>query len=123
MNINTLRPTTGEGKRLFIETYGCQMNSGDSEIVVSILQAEGYTYTSKIEDADVILVNTCSIRDNAEQRIWGRLVEMRRLRRAKKSLIIGIIGCMAERLKEQLLKGEDAVDIVAGPDSFRLCIR
>ncbi len=108
-----------EGKRLFIETYGCQMNSGDSEIVVSILQVEGYTYTSKIEEADVILINTCSIRDNAEQRIWGRLVEMRRLRRAKRSLIIGIIGCMAERLKEQLLEGDDAVDIVAGPDSYR----
>ncbi len=119
MNLNTLRPTTGEGKRLFIETYGCQMNSGDSEIVVSILQKEGYIYTSKIEEADVILINTCSIRDNAEQRIWGRLVEMRRLRRAKKRLIIGIIGCMAERLKEQLLAGVDAVDIVAGPDSYR----
>lgn len=109
----------GEGKRLFVETYGCQMNAGDSEIVVSILQVEGYIYTSKIEEADVILINTCSIRDNAEQRIWGRLVEMRRLRRAKKSLIIGIIGCMAERLKEQLLEGDDAVDIVAGPDSYR----
>ncbi len=119
MNLNTLRPTMGEGKRLFIETYGCQMNSGDSEIVVSILQKEGYIYTSKIEEADVILINTCSIRDNAEQRIWGRLVEMRRLRRAKKRLIIGIIGCMAERLKEQLLAGVDAVDIVAGPDSYR----
>ncbi len=119
MNFNTLRPTTGNGKQLFIETYGCQMNSGDSEIVVSILQKEGYIYTSKIEEADVILINTCSIRDNAEQRIWGRLVEMRRLRRAKKSLIIGIIGCMAERLKERLLEGKDAVDIVAGPDSYR----
>ncbi len=119
MNINTLRPTMGEGKRLFIETYGCQMNSGDSEIVVSILQSEGYIYTSKIEEADVILINTCSIRDNAEQRIWGRLVEMRRYKRARKGLVIGIIGCMAERLKERLLEGEDAVDIVAGPDSYR----
>ncbi len=119
MDFNSLRPTTGEGKRLFIETYGCQMNAGDSEIVVSILQVEGYTYTTKIDEADVILINTCSIRDNAEQRIWGRLVEMRRQRRAKKSLVIGIIGCMAERLKERLLEGEDAVDIVAGPDSYR----
>lgn len=109
----------GNGKRIFIETYGCQMNSGDSEIVVSILQKEGYVYSTKIEEADVILINTCSIRDNAEQRIWGRLVEMRRLRRAKKSLIIGIIGCMAERLKEKLFEGQDAVDIVAGPDSYR----
>ncbi|MFR9602876.1 MAG: tRNA (N6-isopentenyl adenosine(37)-C2)-methylthiotransferase MiaB [Rikenellaceae bacterium] len=119
MNINTLRPIKGEGKQLFIETYGCQMNSGDSEIVVSILQSEGYIYTSKIEEADVILINTCSIRDNAEQRIWGRLVEMRRYKRSKKGLIIGIIGCMAERLKERLLEGVDAVDIVAGPDSYR----
>ncbi|MFI3301905.1 MAG: tRNA (N6-isopentenyl adenosine(37)-C2)-methylthiotransferase MiaB [Rikenellaceae bacterium] len=119
MILNNLRPTMGNGKRIFIETYGCQMNSGDSEIVVSILQKEGYVYSTKIEEADVILINTCSIRDNAEQRIWGRLVEMRRLRRAKKSLIIGIIGCMAERLKEKLFEGQDAVDIVAGPDSYR----
>ncbi len=107
------------GKRLFIETYGCQMNVGDSEIVVSILQKEGYVYCDKIEDADVILINTCSIRDNAEQRIWGRLNEMRHLRRKKKSLIIGVIGCMAERLKESLLEGDKGVDIVAGPDSYR----
>lgn len=117
--INTLRPLTGEGKRLFIETYGCQMNVGDSEIVLSILQGEGYRYTEQIEEADVILINTCSIRDNAEQRIWGRLSEMRRLRRAKPTLKIGIIGCMAERLKEKLTEGRDAVDIVAGPDAYR----
>ncbi|MFR9523563.1 MAG: tRNA (N6-isopentenyl adenosine(37)-C2)-methylthiotransferase MiaB [Rikenellaceae bacterium] len=107
------------GKRLFVETYGCQMNVGDSEIVVSILQKEGYTYCDKIEDAEVILINTCSIRDNAEQRIWGRLNEMRHLRRKNKSLIVGIIGCMAERLKESLLEGDKGVDIVAGPDSYR----
>ncbi len=95
------------------------MNVGDSEIVVSLLQKDGYIYTQSIEEADVILINTCSIRDNAEQRIWGRLREMRRLRRAKKGLIIGIIGCMAERLNESLLSGEDAVDLVAGPDAYR----
>ncbi len=95
------------------------MNVGDTEIVVSILQEEGYRYTEKIEEADVILLNTCSIRDNAEQRIWGRLSEMRRFRKAKPSLKIGIIGCMAERLKEKLTEGRDAVDIVAGPDSYR----
>ncbi|MBQ5394276.1 MAG: MiaB/RimO family radical SAM methylthiotransferase, partial [Alistipes sp.] len=116
---NSLRPLTGEGRKLFIETYGCQMNVGDTEIVVSILQEEGYRYTEKIEEADVILLNTCSIRDNAEQRIWGRLSEMRRFRKAKPSLKIGIIGCMAERLKEKLTEGRDAVDIVAGPDSYR----
>ena len=116
---NSLRPLTGEGRKLFIETYGCQMKVGDTEIVVSILQEEGYRYTEKIEEADVILLNTCSIRDNAEQRIWGRLSEMRRFRKAKPSLKIGIIGCMAERLKEKLTEGRDAVDIVAGPDSYR----
>ena len=119
INTNTLRPLTGEGRKLFIETYGCQMNVGDSEIVVSIMQEEGYFYTDKIEEADIILINTCSIRDNAEQRIWGRLTEMRRLRKQKPSLLIGIIGCMAERLKEQLTEGELAVDIVAGPDTYR----
>ncbi len=109
----------GAGRKLFIETYGCQMNVTDSEIVVSLLQKEGYIYTQLIDEADVILINTCSIRDNAEQRIWGRLREMRRLRRLKPALIIGIIGCMAERLNESLLTGEDAVDIVVGPDAYR----
>ena len=116
---NGLRPLTGNGRKLFVETYGCQMNVGDTEIVVSIMQDEGYIYTETITEADIILINTCSIRDNAEQRIWGRLTEMRRLRKQKPSLIIGIIGCMAERLKEQLLEGELAVDIVAGPDAYR----
>lgn len=95
------------------------MNVGDSEIVVSILQQEGYRYTEQIAEADVILINTCSVRDNAEQRIWGRLSEMRRYRKAKPTLKIGIIGCMAERLKEQLTRGRDAVDVVAGPDAYR----
>ena len=119
INVNTLRPLKGEGRRLFVETYGCQMNVGDTEIVVSIMQKEGYIYTDNINEADVILINTCSIRDNAEQRIWGRLTEMRRLRKKKPSLLIGIIGCMAERLKEQLTVGDLAVDIVAGPDTYR----
>ena len=117
--INSLRPLTGDGRKLFIETYGCQMNVGDSEIVVSIMQQEGYYYTKDINEADIILINTCSIRDNAEQRIWGRLTEMRRLRKRKPSLLIGIIGCMAERLKERLTEGDLAVDIVVGPDAYR----
>lgn len=117
-NNNGLRPLQGAGKRLFIETYGCQMNAGDSEIVVSIMQSEGYIYTENIAEADIILINTCSIRDNAEQRIWGRISDMRRYRKAKPSLIVGIIGCMAERLKEQLIE-RGGVDIVAGPDSYR----
>ena len=119
MEISTLRPLQGEGKKIFIETYGCQMNFGDSEIVVSIMQKEGYFYTDNIEEADIILINTCSIRDNAEQRIWGRLNEMRRLRRKRPTLLVGIIGCMAERLKEQLLEEGNGVDIVAGPDTYR----
>ena len=119
VNINNLRPLTGSGRKLYIETYGCQMNVGDSEIVVSIMQQEGYRYTESLEEADIVLINTCSIRDNAEQRIWGRLSEMRHMRKKKPSLIIGIIGCMAERLKEDLTKGGTGVDIVAGPDAYR----
>ena len=118
-NINNLRPLTGSGRKLYIETYGCQMNVGDSEIVVSIMQQEGFRYTESLEEADIVLINTCSIRDNAEQRIWGRLSEMRHMRKKKPSLIIGIIGCMAERLKEDLTKGGTGVDIVAGPDAYR----
>ena len=118
-NFNTLRPLAGEGRRLFVETYGCQMNVGDTEIVVSIMQREGYFHTDRIEEADVVLVNTCSIRDNAEQRIWGRLNELKRYRRAKPGLVIGVIGCMAERLKERLTEGPNAVDVVAGPDAYR----
>ena len=95
------------------------MNAGDSEIVVSIMQDNGYRYTEDINQADIILINTCSIRDNAEQRIWGRLSAMRQLKKRKPSLIIGIIGCMAERLKEQLIEPQTGVDIVAGPDSYR----
>ena len=119
INVNSLRPLSGDGKKLFIETYGCQMNVGDSEIVVSIMQQEGYFYTENIEEADIILINTCSVRDNAEQRIWGRLSAMRQLKKRKPSLIVGVIGCMAERLKEQLIEKGTGVDIVAGPDSYR----
>ena len=119
IEINSLRPLTGEGKKLFIETYGCQMNAGDSEIVVSIMQDHGYRYTENINEADIILINTCSIRDNAEQRIWGRLSAMRQIKKRKPSLIVGIIGCMAERLKEELLESGKGVDIVAGPDTYR----
>ena len=110
---------TGEGRKLFIETYGCQMNVGDTELIISILQAHGYRYTETLSEADVVLINTCSIRDNAEQRIWGRLSEMRRLKKQKPSLIVGIVGCMAERLNEQLLDPATGVDVVAGPDAYR----
>lgn len=118
MKLEDLRPLSGNGKRLYVETYGCQMNVGDSEILVSIMQDEGYRYTEDIAQADVILVNTCSIRDNAEQRIWGRLREFHRYKRARKGLVVGIVGCMAERLREELFERETVVDVVAGPDSY-----
>ena len=119
MKLEDLRPLSGNGKRLYVETYGCQMNVGDSEILVSIMQDEGYRYTEDIAQADVILVNTCSIRDNAEQRIWGRLREFHRYKRARQGLVVGIVGCMAERLREELFERETVVDVVAGPDSYR----
>ena len=119
IQVNSLRPLQGTGRKLFVETYGCQMNVGDSEIAVSLMQREGYVYTDRIEQADVILINTCSIRDNAEQRIWGRLNELKRYRKARPGLIVGILGCMAERLREQLLEGPWGVDVVAGPDAYR----
>lgn len=108
------------GKRkLYIETYGCQMNVNDSEVVVSILQNKGIGVTGDINDADIILVNTCSIRDNAEQRIWGRLRQFKQIRKKKPEIIVGVIGCMAERLKEKLLETDQLVDLVIGPDAYR----
>ncbi|MBK9389404.1 MAG: tRNA (N6-isopentenyl adenosine(37)-C2)-methylthiotransferase MiaB [Bacteroidetes bacterium] len=106
-------------KKLYIETYGCQMNVADSEVVASILKDSGFTTTEDIKEAGLILINTCSIRDNAEQRIWGRLREMGHLKKRNKELRIGIIGCMAERLKEKLLETEKLVDLVVGPDAYR----
>ncbi len=106
-------------KKVFIETYGCQMNVADSEVVVSILKEAGYNPTENINDAGLILINTCSIRDNAEQRIWGRLKAISHLKKRNKDLKIGIIGCMAERLKENLLEKEQLVDLVVGPDAYR----
>ena len=114
----SVRPLTGDGRKLYIETYGCQMNVGDSEIVLSILQAEGFRYTEQIEQADLILINTCSIRDNAEQRIWNRLRDLKPLKKSR-HVLIGVIGCMAERLREALIEREQIVDIVAGPDAYR----
>jgi tRNA-2-methylthio-N6-dimethylallyladenosine synthase len=106
-------------KKVYIETYGCQMNVADSEVVVSILSDAGYEPTEDIANAGLILINTCSIRDNAEQRIWGRLKAISYLKNRRKELKIGIIGCMAERLKEKLLESDNLVDIVVGPDAYR----
>jgi tRNA-2-methylthio-N6-dimethylallyladenosine synthase len=102
--------------KVYIETYGCQMNVNDSEVILSILQDAGYVLTENIEEADVILANTCSIRDNAEQRIWGRIDQFKIQKKKREGVVIGIVGCMAERLKDKLLT---AVDLVAGPDSYR----
>lgn len=106
-----------EEKKLFIETYGCQMNVADSEVVASIMKMDGYAMTDKIEEADAIFVNTCSVRDNAEQKIYGRLQYFQSLKRKKKSLIVGVLGCMAERVKEELINVHHA-DLVVGPDSY-----
>ena len=104
-------------KKLFIETYGCQMNVADSEVVASIMQMTGYTLCDNIEDADAIFVNTCSIRDNAEQKVLSRLAYFQSLRKHHKHLVVGVLGCMAERVREQLI-AENGVDLVAGPDSY-----
>ncbi len=106
-------------KNLYIESYGCAMNFSDSEIIASILSVHGYTIINKEEEADVIFLNTCAIRDNAEQRIRQRLKHLKGNKRRNKELIVGVLGCMAERLKDQLLEEEKLVDIVVGPDAYR----
>ena len=105
-------------KKIYIETYGCQMNVVDSEVIFSIMAKEGYKRTTSMEEADIILANTCSVRDNAEQRIWGRLEVFRKQKETRPDVIIGIVGCMAERLKDELTK-TGKVDLVAGPDTYR----
>ncbi len=108
-----------EKKKVYIETYGCQMNISDSEIIESILYNHDYEPTADMKMADLIFMNTCSIRDNAEQRVRKRLNELHALKRRKPSLVIGILGCMAERLKEKLLEEEKHIDLIAGPDAYR----
>ncbi|MDD5781847.1 MAG: tRNA (N6-isopentenyl adenosine(37)-C2)-methylthiotransferase MiaB, partial [Muribaculaceae bacterium] len=104
-------------KRLFIETYGCQMNVADSEVVASVMKMAGYGPTDTIDNADAVFLNTCSIRDNAEQRIFSRLQQLNVVRKKRSNLIIGVIGCMAERIKETLIN-DYQVNLVAGPDSY-----
>ncbi|MCX6260316.1 MAG: tRNA (N6-isopentenyl adenosine(37)-C2)-methylthiotransferase MiaB [Bacteroidia bacterium] len=106
-------------KKVYIETYGCQMNVADSEVVVSILSDHGYEHTDDIKEAGLILLNTCSIRENAEQRIWGRLKAIGHLKKKNGSIVIGLIGCMAERLKETAIEKEHLIDIIVGPDAYR----
>ncbi|HET7733004.1 MAG TPA: radical SAM protein, partial [Paludibacter sp.] len=104
-------------KKLFIETYGCQMNVADSEVVASIMEMDGFALTDKITEADAIFVNTCSIRDNAEQKVINRLKYFETLKRKNKKLIVGVVGCMAERVKDELIN-DYGVNIVVGPDAY-----
>jgi tRNA-2-methylthio-N6-dimethylallyladenosine synthase len=116
-------PLPGEtlhfSKKFYIESYGCQMNFSDSEIVASILHQEGFGATRQVEEADLILLNTCSIREKAEQTVRKRLTEFRKIKYRKPGLLVGVLGCMAERLKNKLLEEEKLVDIVVGPDAYR----
>ncbi len=116
-SLKVIKDGNNKEKRLFIETYGCQMNVADTEVVASIMQMDGYQITEKIEDADAIFVNTCSVRDNAEQKIYNRLQYFQSLRKKNKHLIIGVLGCMAERVKDDLIDNHH-VDLVVGPDSY-----
>ncbi|WP_439184939.1 tRNA (N6-isopentenyl adenosine(37)-C2)-methylthiotransferase MiaB [Carboxylicivirga taeanensis] len=117
MEFSGVKPLISKsGKKLFIETYGCQMNVADSEVVASVMEMDGYGVSYDINDADAIFINTCSIRDNAEQRVMGRLKQLTAMRKQKPGLIIGIIGCMAERVKESLF--EQGANIVVGPDAY-----
>ncbi len=112
-------PENRKQKKMLLESYGCQMNFSDSEIVASILTQQGYVTTRDAEEADLILLNTCAIRDNAEQRVRGRLQFFQTLKKKNPDLQVGVLGCMAERLREQLLEQEKLVDLVVGPDAYR----
>lgn len=110
---------TGKKRKLYVESYGCQMNFSDSEIVTSIMQKEGFDTTSNFENADVIFLNTCSIREKAEQTVRNRLSQFNAMKKRRPGVLVGVLGCMAERLKSKLLEEEQIVDLVAGPDAYR----
>ena len=115
----TVEENTGKTKKLYIESYGCQMNFADSEIVSSIMKDNGYDTTSDFKNADVVFLNTCSIREKAEQTVRTRLRQFNKIKKNKPEMTIGVLGCMAERLKEKLLEEEKIVDVVVGPDAYR----
>lgn len=115
----TMLATKNQGRKLLLESYGCQMNFSDSEIVASILGEAGFDTTHDAEAADVVLMNTCAIRDNAEQRVRNRLTYFKGLKKKKPSMVVGVLGCMAERLRDKLLEEEKLVDLVVGPDAYR----
>ncbi len=112
-------PVSGGGRRIFIETYGCQMNVSDTELMMGVLKSAGFRPASGVEDADVVLLNTCAIRERAEERVVGRLSQLSRLKRARPDLVLGVSGCMAKHLAEELLNRLPYVDLVVGPDSYR----
>ena len=114
-----LEQRQSNSKKLFIESYGCQMNFSDSEIVASILAEEGYNTTQKLEEADLVLVNTCSIRDKAEQTVRKRLEKYNAVKKINPAMKVGVLGCMAERLKSKFLEEEKIVDMVVGPDAYK----
>ncbi|MGC9150150.1 MAG: tRNA (N6-isopentenyl adenosine(37)-C2)-methylthiotransferase MiaB [Microbacter sp.] len=116
-DINQHYKNEERSKKLYIETYGCQMNAADSEVVASILEMDGYELTDQYDQANAILINTCSVRDNAEQRVIHRLEQFEHFKKQKKDLIVGIIGCMAERMKDELIDSY-GVNLVAGPDAY-----
>jgi tRNA-2-methylthio-N6-dimethylallyladenosine synthase len=118
-----LSPMPGSGllhedRTFHIETYGCQMNVADSDVVRAVMRGAGYSWAPTTEEADIVFLNTCAIRDNAEKRVWGRLGALKGMRRQQRGKVVGLLGCMAERLKTRLLE-EEAVDLVAGPDAYR----
>ena len=119
LEISTPINANGPQKKLLLESYGCQMNFADSEIVASIMAQEGFTTTRDVEEADLVLLNTCAIRDNAEQRIRGRLDFLKSVKKRKPGMVVGVLGCMAERLREKLIEEEKLVDMVVGPDAYR----
>ncbi len=107
------------GRKLFIESYGCQMNFADSEVVASIMLEMGFQTTNNFNEADVIFINTCSIRENAEQRVRKRLTDFKTAKKNNPGMIVGVLGCMAERLKSKFIEEEKLVDVVVGPDAYR----
>jgi tRNA-2-methylthio-N6-dimethylallyladenosine synthase len=109
----------GNSKNFYVETYGCQMNAADSEVVASIMSAAGYARTPVLEKADVIFVNTCAVRENAEVRVYGRLGDFKHLKKSNPGVVVGVLGCMAERLRKDLMETESFVDLVVGPDEYR----
>ena len=111
--------TITRAKTVYVETYGCQMNKADSELITGLLKCDGYRVTDDAEQADVILVNTCAIRENAERRVLGRMSELNRLKHANPELVLGLCGCMSQHLGEKILDQAPYIDLVAGPDTYR----